>query len=176
MERSNTVKEEEREIKDKLVAKSQNGKIKNTGTTWTINATYSDPKTEDSNSTESKERPSVKWPAQNITKEFRPSPHLGDFYDFESAEIPSKQFGRQFPVTKKPATGFKLPKDYKISTEPGIQDGWKVARPITVHAGDIYKQPNAFKDIQDSEEIKNDEEGFGLSFKEDFPDHGMKKK
>lgn len=135
-------------------------KIKTAATVWKVDAAYAVPN-EERNTTDFKE-PVIEKPEDNGN--FKPSTHLGNFFDTDSAESPTvkQQFGRHFHGTiRQPPSGFKFTKEIKKPTK----HGWKIAPPLYMQAGDLYKVPEPFKETQGSEQDHN----FEVDFKEDRP-------
>ncbi|XP_073946486.1 uncharacterized protein isoform X2 [Choristoneura fumiferana] len=87
---------------------SSNGTQSKTLDSWKTGTSYSETLNKDGNKTESKEEPVIEKPG-NDSQEFKPSVHLGDFFDedsFGTVPLPTKPSFDAFSPLKKPPSAF----------------------------------------------------------------------
>lgn len=96
-------KNEEKQLKQEKENKRNETKLFADTTTWKVNATYGKSKlqlTEDGNTPDS----NLTEHDKSREKEFKPSPHLGSFYDEDSFVIPTQAtIGSFSPVVSRPS-------------------------------------------------------------------------
>ncbi|OWR54249.1 hypothetical protein KGM_203575 [Danaus plexippus plexippus] len=150
-------------------------------TAWKINATYA-PSSKDEESYQTKE----------LLKDFKPSPHLGSFYDGDSVFSPPQPNKESFkPYSPPHFTSFEkdfyrlnykapldsyrrpvdnpypyedvLPRTEDMKFDTGLEPKPTVQAPVRVPAGGLYKLPDAFQRTPSSDSGNQD---YGLQFKE----------
>ncbi|CAG9583455.1 unnamed protein product [Danaus chrysippus] len=150
-------------------------------TAWKINATYA-PSSKDDESYQTKE----------ILKDFKPSPHLGSFYDGDSLFSPPQINKESFkPYSPPQFTSFEkdfyklnykppldsyqrpvdnpypfedvVPRTEHIKFDTGLEVRPTVQAPVNIPAGGLYKLPETFQGKPNSDSGRQD---YGLQFKE----------
>ncbi|XP_075977076.1 uncharacterized protein LOC142977205 [Anticarsia gemmatalis] len=182
--------------------------MKNYPQTWKLEAAFAESNLtevevkkdeEDKEEKEENEKNEKNLKKEEEMKDFKPSQHLGSFFDEASAEVIKQPISG--PIIKRPPSGFvrpnkeeyyynKIPKEiyqthkefpyrFEEATITKEKPTWyedpmdsrpTVESPLKVPAGGLYKSPGAFK------EKPNSDEDFGLDINEEAKEHGLKKR
>ncbi|CAH0727275.1 unnamed protein product, partial [Brenthis ino] len=194
-EESNEMKNNlESELGEKDV-KSEPRNLKVNKTTWTIDAAYDSSKIKENDDHKNKTYKDSNSSFKNETKgkEFKPSPHLGSFYEEGTFIIPPHSTEESFFPFDKPSSGFtSFPKDFiqlqykkpldaypphihsqynfennipsKEHFETGLEARPTVETPVNIPAGGLYQRPDLFKEKPGTD---GDDANFGLEFNDE---------